>query len=77
MCLVPLISADGDKDNYLKYFSTKETDLNKIQSSLLSSYKIIPVAVQNICYAHTSDLSKLKISLKTGIVDFSYVIKNS
>ena len=75
MCLVPLISTDGNKENYCKYFSQNETDIAKIQNSYFSSFKIIPVAVQNSCFAHSSDLSDIRITLETGNIDFSYVIK--
>lgn len=76
MCLVPLISTDGNKENYCKYFSQNETDIAKIQNSYFSSFKIIPVAVQNTCFAYMSSLSNIKITLKTGNTDFSNVLKN-
>jgi len=76
MCLVPLISTDGNISNYCKYFATNQTNISDIQNSYVSSFKIIPVAVQNTCFAYTSDLSNIKITLKTGNTDFSYVIKN-
>lgn len=75
MCLVPLISYDGDTENYFKYFGVPKSDLQKTQNTLIESYKIIPVAAQNTCFAYTSNLTQINISLKAGITDFAYVVK--
>ncbi len=75
MCLFPVISTDGDKANYLKYFKANKTDLQKLQNDLVGGCVVIPVATQNTCFAYSSDLTSIKVTLKTGTTDFSYVIK--
>jgi oligopeptide transport system substrate-binding protein len=75
MCLFPVASNDGSLVNYLNNFSVNETDLNKAQNKILSDYSLIPVAVQDTCYAMTSRITKANISLRSEIIDFSFVIK--
>ena len=76
MCLFPVVSSDGNLTNYLSDFSVSQTDLQKAQNTILSNDTIIPVAVQDICFAMTSDITKANISLRSEVIDFSFVIKN-
>ena len=75
MCLFPIISDDAVLANYLKNFSVSETNLQKAQNQILSDHSVIPVAVQDTCYAITSDITKANVSLRSEIVDFSFIIK--
>ncbi len=75
MCLFPVTSSDAVLSNYLNQFSVSETNLQKAQNKILDDYSVIPVAVQDACYAMTSNITKANVSLRSEIVDFSYVIK--
>ena len=76
MCLFPITSNDGSFVNYLNYFGVNDTNLQKAQDTILKDYSVIPVAVQDTCYAMTSNITKTNISLRSEIIDFSFVIKN-
>lgn len=75
MCLFPITSSDGSLLNYLNHFALNETDVSKAQNKILKDYSVIPVAVQDTCYAMTSRITNANISLRSEIVDFSFVIK--
>jgi hypothetical protein len=75
MCLFPVTANDSSLSSYLKQFSVTENDLQKAQNLILGDFSIIPVAVQDTCYAMTSDITNANISLRSEIIDFCFVIK--
>ncbi|MBE6770029.1 MAG: hypothetical protein E7548_04665 [Ruminococcaceae bacterium] len=75
MCLFPITAKDSSLSDYLKQFSVTENDLQKAQNLVLGNFSVIPVAVQDTCYAMTSDITKANVSLRSEIIDFSFVIK--
>lgn len=75
MCIFPVTANDSSVSGYLKQFSVTENDLQKAQNYILGDFSVIPVAVQDTCYAMTSDITKANISLRNEIIDFSFVIK--
>ena len=75
MCLFPISANDTSISGYLKQFSVTENDLQKAQNLILGDFSIIPVAVQDTCYAMTYNITNANVSLRSEIIDFSFVIK--
>ncbi len=75
MCLFPVSASDTSVSGYLEQFNVRENDLQKAQNLILGDFSVIPVAVQDTCYAMTSDITNVNITPRSEIIDFSFVIK--
>ena len=73
------ISADSPQVNeYLEKFGIdyNGSDYSKIQSQILNSNNIAPLATQDTIIAYNTNLENLNFNNGNGCIDFAYIIKN-
>ena len=73
------ISADSTQVNeYLEKFGIdyNGSDYNKIQSKILNSSNIAPLATQDTIIAYNKNLENVNFTNGNGCIDFAYIVKN-
>lgn len=77
MAVFPVRADSADINEYLSNFGIDTSGQSKaeIQTGLLKSSNIIPIAFQNTTIAHSSALSDVFTCFGNGYIDFSFIVK--
>ena len=77
MAVFPVRADSADINEYLSNFGIYASGKSgaEIQTNLLKSSNIIPIAFQNTTIAHSSALSDVFTSFGNGYIDFSFIVK--
>ena len=77
MAVFPVRADSSDINEYLSNFGTTAEGKSgaEIQTGLLKSSNIIPIAFQNTTIAYSPDLSDVFTSFGNGYIDFSFIVK--
>ncbi len=77
MAVFPVRADSGDIDEYLSNFDVAAVGQGEaeIQTNILKSNNIIPIAFQNTTIAYSPDLSDVFTSFGNGYIDFSFIVK--
>ena len=77
MAVFPVRADSANTEEYLSNFGINVSGQNnaEIQTNLLKSSNIIPIAFQNTTIAYSSALSDVFTSFGNGYIDFSFIIK--
>ena len=77
MAIFPIKADSANIDEYLSNFGVSSNGKSEaeIQTNLLKSSNIVPIAFQNTTIAYSSALSDVFTFFGNGYIDFSFIVK--